>query len=907
MLLARFRISRLRIRGKLTLLVIIPLLAVAGLVVPVVRDLVTGANRATEIDEVATVALRVGSLLEDMQRERLLSVGYLLGVVGGDDLELQTAAVTDRARDVQRELGSTLPDAVRGKIEEISKLGTLRDKVRARTATPDQVIDEFAPLLDDLISSFQLVQNADPSTSAGRQLIAFDALLRLDESNTESTALLAGMSAGGVTEHFVRYREERTEYDTYLDRFEGFATPSEQELYDLVASAFQDRLGKDFDTRFEADPAATMAALPIARLFPTLRSFSVLGGFVKKRLADEVTTAVAQQRQRQLLIAYGVGALVLLVLLAVLVLVAAVARAVAVPLTQLSRAAERVAEAGETELRRIADDESETIEPVSFEVLDLDSEDEIGDLARVFERVQNTASQLVERQVLSRRNVAEMFGHIGRRTQNLVGGQVTLIDELENEETNPERLAKLYQLDHISNRLRRSADSLVVISGAEREESHRTPARLNDVVRLALAEIEEYTRVDVDVPLDLRIAPALVSDMVLICGELLENATTFSPPHTRVSVSARAVAGGARLVISDHGIGMPAERLAEENSRIARRERLDLVPTQVLGLFVVGRLARRHGLTVLLSPTGGGGVTVEVSIGGALLAGESVAAPSFPASPAFPAATVPAGLMSAGPAALAAPVPAAPAHLAAVASAPSLGPASVIPRASSELMRITPEWISAAEASFTPTPNVRKAVSRASQAMGEQHTWNGFGAPQVPQSLPQHAPPHAPVPQSAPRQAPSPAPGGAAPGLRQRVPGAQLPPVTAPAISTHVPVVADAVAAKSFVEAFELGVRSAENASGTPADPYAGGPPSAVSPAGRSFGANGMAGPQPEAGARGLNRRVPGASLPQGETARRPAALPALVHDPDAARSLVEQIELGVTQALHDTSPSHRP
>ncbi|MFI1993012.1 nitrate- and nitrite sensing domain-containing protein [Actinoplanes sp. NPDC020271] len=820
----RFRISRLRIRGKLTLLVIIPLLAMAGLVLPVVRDLVTAANKATAIDEVATVAERVGNLLADMQRERLLSVGYLLGAVTGDDLELQTAAVTDRARDVQRELGSALPDAVRAKIEEISTLATLREKVRARTATTDEVIDEFAPLLDDMIESFRLVQRADPETTAGRQLIALDALLRMDESNTESTALLAGMAAGDVPAHFVRYREERAEYDTYLDRFEGFATAGERQLYDLVAAAFQDRLGKDFDTRFEADPVATMAALPVARLFPALRSFSVLGGFVKKRLADEVATAVTQQRQRQLLIAYVVGALVLLVLLAVLVLVAAVARAVAVPLTQLSRAAERVAEAGETELRRIADDESETVEPVRFEVLDLDSEDEIGDLARVFARVQNTASQLVERQVLSRRNVAEMFGHIGRRTQNLVGGQVGLIDELENDETSPDRLAKLYQLDHIANRLRRSADSLVVISGAEREESHRLPVRLVDVTRLALAEIEEYTRVDVDVPLDLLLAPALVSDMVLICGELLENATTFSPPHTRVSVTARAVPGGARLVVADHGIGMPAERLAEENARIARRERLDLVPTQVLGLFVVGRLARRHGLEVVLSPTAGGGVTVEVRIGGGSV------------------------LTSVPEIAPAAPMPSAP-----------RSPAPIFPRASSELTRITPEWIPAAEISFEPRPDVRAAVSRASQALGDQRTWNGFGAPrQVP----------------APATAPAPAPPS---GLRQRVPGAQLPPVTAPALATHVPGIADAEAAKSFVEALEFGVRSAETAAGPP-----------------------------ETSPHGLNRRVPGASLPHGETTRRPAAPPAVVHDPDAARLLVEQIEFGVTQALHDTSPSNR-
>jgi signal transduction histidine kinase len=618
-------LGRLRIRGKLTLLVMIPLLAMAGLVVPVVRDLVANASKATEIDDLATVAGRVGSLLQDLQRERLLSVGYLLGAVDEDDLVLQIAQVTDRVRDIRLDLGSDLPAEVSAQIDKTGKLTGLRQQVRSRTATPKQVLDQFAPVLDDMIESLRLSQHADGTTDTGRQLIALDSLLRLDESNTESTALLAMMAAGDVAEQAGRYRDETVEYETYLDRFTGFATPRERDLYDLVATAFRERVGSGFDEKFDADPVKTMAALPLGTLFPALQSFSVLGGFVEKGLVDDVTSAVAQQRRQELTIAYGVGMLALLVLLAVLILVAAVARAVAVPLTRLSRSAERVAEAGEAELRRVADDDSETADPVRLEVLEMNSNDEIGDLARAFERVQTTASQLVERQVLSRRNVAEMFGHIGRRTQNLVGGQVTLIDELETEESDPDRLAKLYRLDHISNRLRRSADSLVVISGADREESHNSPVRLVDVCRLALAEIEEYTRVDLDIPIELSVSPALVSDMVLICAELLENATTFSPPHTRVGVSARAVLDGVHLVVTDHGIGMPDERLVEENARIARRERLDLVPTQVLGLFVVGRLARRHGLAITLQHTPGGGVTVVVRLSGAMLPGRPVA------------------------------------------------------------------------------------------------------------------------------------------------------------------------------------------------------------------------------------------------------------------------------------------
>ena len=125
------------------------------------------------------------------------------------------------------------------------------------------------------------------------------------------------------------------------------------------------------------------------------------------------------------------------------------------------------------------------------------------------------------------------------------------------------------------------------------------------MVRLALGEIEDYTRVDVEVPEEIVVVPAVVADLTLLLAELMENATSFSPPHTRVTVTAAELRGGARLAVVDHGLGLPPERLAEENARLTRRERLDLAPTEVLGLFVVGRLARRHGIEVTLTDTPG--------------------------------------------------------------------------------------------------------------------------------------------------------------------------------------------------------------------------------------------------------------------------------------------------------------
>src|SRR5439155_544708 len=281
--------------------------------------------------------------------------------------------------------------------------------------------------------------------------------------------------------------------------------------------------------------------------------------------------------------------------------------------------ADRVARVTEAELTRVADDESDSPTPMQLEPVDISARDEVGDLARAFERVQGTAVRMVERQVASRRNVAQMFGHVGRRTQNLVGRQIALIERLERDETDPDRLQHLYRLDHVSSRLSRNAGSLVVLSGATSTNEQTNPLPLTDVVRLALGEIEDYPRVDVDVPSGLALVPTVVNDFVLVLAELMENGTVFSPPHTRVTVTASPTGYGAQVAVVDHGIGLSPERLAEENARLARRERLDLAPTEVLGLFVVGRLARRHGLGVALWPTPGGGLTATVAISDRLL------------------------------------------------------------------------------------------------------------------------------------------------------------------------------------------------------------------------------------------------------------------------------------------------
>ena len=231
--------------------------------------------------------------------------------------------------------------------------------------------------------------------------------------------------------------------------------------------------------------------------------------------------------------------------------------------------------------------------------------DEIGDLADAFNRVQTTAAALLERQVLSRRNVAEMFGNVGRRVSNLTARQLALIDAVERGETDPELLDRLYRIDHLAVRLQRNADSLMLLAGIRETGLDDGPTALTNVVRAALGQIEGYQRVS---PRGRRRCDGRArhrrrpdADARRTAGERRDVLPRAQPRRGR-PVRARAAERRRSIEISDHGLGMSAERLAEENARLIRRERLDLVPTKVLGLFVVGSLARRWGISVTLIP-----------------------------------------------------------------------------------------------------------------------------------------------------------------------------------------------------------------------------------------------------------------------------------------------------------------
>ncbi|WP_250031644.1 sensor histidine kinase [Paractinoplanes maris] len=632
--------GKFRILGKLALLVLVPLLGVVALSVPIIVNRVQAATDAQNTSNTVALAGRVGTAVQELQEERLLSVGFLFGLVGQADLVVQSAAardavarVDDGSDAVSRELTRALRNA--------GRLDNTRQNVLNRAILPNILVTDFTTRITPIINGLALSSNADLKTGVGRQLFALEQALRSDDLISQASGFLTSAVVTKQPGFIGLFSQSLIQLQQIIANAESFFTGSQYKLYLGAQDAFSARVGPQFLQLAATDPATAIGQLQIQTLFPSLQSVLVLGGFVEKRVAADVDAIVTNNRDNAIRDAVLIGGGSLLLLFLVVGLSLFMARAVARPLRRLTTSADRIARAAEAELERVADDDAESVRPIRLDPVDVEAQDEIGDLARAFDRVQTTAVRLVERQVLGRRNTAQMFAHVGRRTQNLVGRQLALIDNLERRETDSDRLGELYRLDHMSSRLRRNASSLVVLSGATGADEHMAPLPLQDVVRLALGEIEDYTRVDVDVPEEIVAVPAVLADLTLLLAELMENATAFSPPHTRVVVTANELRGGARLAIVDQGLGMPPERLAEENARLTRRERLDLAPSEVLGLFVVGRLARRHGIEVTLTETPGGGITAWVDLNPSHLIAR-VLSTTAPDVPPFPSVVPPA-------------------------------------------------------------------------------------------------------------------------------------------------------------------------------------------------------------------------------------------------------------------------
>ncbi|MFB7330432.1 ATP-binding protein [Streptomyces adustus] len=640
-------------RRKLNILVGVPLTVVAVLlgylITQQLRESSGAASAAQLVRDSTQVAQLVGRVQAEHQQAILLSVRHQAAYDGGtpssEAYRMAQLAVDTQIEKVRDTFGDRLPAAEAQALREVEGLENLRNTIEQGYLPADNIDPAYAGAAEGLINGLGLDRDADLAATFTGTLL--DSLLRADSAHGAfETGVLSART--GDTNALIEFTGAVGSYELYTyqaERFTQFASEEQaDELAGIEHTPAQAAIIRHY-AELQIDPSALQAETT-AQIRAALKdSIDSYPGYLEQaqerlkittslidQIADRADDASTDAQWRAGLLL----SLALIGFAAWIAFSAAVRRSVIRPVQALTGAAQEVANAAGRELARVADDDAEAEGPPLLRAIPVTAHDEIGELAEVFNRVQTTAVGLLERQVLSRRNVAEMFGNMGRRVSNLTTRQLALIDSVERGETDPALLEHLYSIDHIAVRLRRNADSLMLLAGIRETVLASGPTALANVVRAALGQIEDFQRVELHAGTTVMVEPDLVGDLTLMVAELMENAVSFSPAGSPVEVTVHSGDTGATITIADHGLGMSAERLAEENGRLIRRERLDLVPTKVLGLFVVGTLARRWEVGVDLSRTRGGGVTAEVTIPSSLLLTMSAVASGGPAGTADP-------------------------------------------------------------------------------------------------------------------------------------------------------------------------------------------------------------------------------------------------------------------------------
>ncbi|MEU9121480.1 nitrate- and nitrite sensing domain-containing protein [Streptomyces sp. NPDC048506] len=621
------------VRRKIVALLLVPLVSLTSMWA--FTTYITG-REANQLLDVGNVVQNLGYPVEDviqaLQRERRQSLLYLADRRGADALgELRSRTrATDEAvtrlradadtRDVREDLTGEAGDRLDGVLKGLATLTSLRAQVEDNTVSRDEAMEDYNSLVDpgyDFLSALHTLENVDMDKQ-GRALVN---VTRAREAVAREDALMSAVLASGS----MSKRDLRALSDRVAERRVLYGTglpvlpAKDRGLYeDYWRSAEAREL-----TSYE-DRVITAGAQAGPRVINAERWNSaagkVLGDLERmgKDAGDRYQERVAPVATRILLKAAVAGVLGFVALLVSIIVSFRIGRRHVRDLTRLRKTAHEVSGVRlPSVMRRLAAGEQVDVET---EAPRLEfGPDETGQVGQALNTLQRAAIEAAVKQADMRRGVSEVFVNLARRNQVLLHRQLTLLDAMERRTEDTDELADLFRLDHLTTRMRRHAEGLVILSGAAPSRQWRNPVQLMDVVRAAVAEVEDYERIEVRRLPRLAVDGSAVSDLTHLVAELLENATVFSPPHTSVQVLGERVANGYTLEIHDRGLGMAPDLLLEANLRLAETPEFELSDTDRLGLFVVSRLAQRQHVRVSLQPSPYGGTTAVVFVPGEIL------------------------------------------------------------------------------------------------------------------------------------------------------------------------------------------------------------------------------------------------------------------------------------------------
>ncbi|MFE6098039.1 nitrate- and nitrite sensing domain-containing protein [Streptomyces massasporeus] len=620
------------IRRKIVALLLVPLVSLTA--IWAFATVLTG-REAGDLFNVSSVVEKIGYPIEDtvrvLQEERRQTLVYLADPRASDGLaalrrsrnatDKAVAGIRENARnpDVRDAMGADTDERLTAVLDAFDGIESLRRSVEDGTVNRTQALDLYNRLVDPsyvLLANLHVVDNIE----LDKQYRALVNLARARELLSREDALLGSALIVGRISH----SEERDISDLVAQR---------TLMYDvnlpLLPVAERDRY-QSFWKNASSAPlrVAEGAAVSSGAGSPrgvSAKSWDSAAGNVLDELGTLNDQANDRYQDRVHPVAVGViakaviaGALGLIALLVSLFLSVRVGRTLIRDLRQLRLEAHEASGVRlPSVMRRLSAGEQVDVE-TEVPRLEYDK-NEMGEVGQALNTLQRAAVEAAVKQAELRAGVSEVFVNLARRSQVLLHKQLTLLDAMERRTEDTEELADLFRLDHLTTRMRRHAEGLVILSGAAPSRQWRKPVQLMDVVRAAVAEVEDYERIEVRRLPRIAISGPAVADLTHLVAELLENATVFSPPHTAVQVLGERVANGFTLEIHDRGLGMAAEALLDANLRLAETPEFELSDTDRLGLFVVSRLAQRQNVRVSLQPSPYGGTTAVVFIPDSLL------------------------------------------------------------------------------------------------------------------------------------------------------------------------------------------------------------------------------------------------------------------------------------------------
>ena len=639
---SRLALKNWRVRSRLLLLVLLPTLAAVILGGVSVVSSARSALAYQRVEQFSRLGGQITNLIQALQAEREDTIRYITmgpaggrgspGAAAGPQLAVlaQDRQATDqlarRVRSGAATIGPSYPalaqQEAKGAITAIDGLPALRGVATSTRIPALAVIQEYAATITQLLAlEDEIATGSHDAVLADTARVVGLISASKEQVSQEQAILTSALTPDLVGANQLQpgqlaaINAAQAEQQADLAQFSLTASSGQRHLYDSdLSSAQADRAQAQVQQAITLaqgggspadNPAFTNAASGSAYLVASLHA-------VEQGLMGSVIAQSGSLRGQAITAALIGGFAVILVLALALLFTVALGRSMTRPLHRLRTGALEVAgERLPETVRLMSGGGSEA--PLEVAPIDVDSTDEIGEVARAFDQVHREAVRLASNEAALRGNINAMFVNLSRRSQTLVERQIRLIDDLEQGEQDSERLANLFQMDHLATRMRRNSENLLVLAGHELSKRWSEPVVLVNVLRAAVSEIEHYERVIPDIQPGISVRGQAVNDVVHLLSELAENATTFSPAETLVHVSGYSLnSGGVLLDITDQGVGMGSEEMAHANWRLDNPPVVDVAVSRRMGLFVVARLAARHGIHVRLRPASKGGLTALV-------------------------------------------------------------------------------------------------------------------------------------------------------------------------------------------------------------------------------------------------------------------------------------------------------